>query len=77
MFLLKRTREKSLITSQLCITAVCLPGTEMGTVGESGERFIDNKRITGAIPDMLEEAVEFVRKLLDKPKSFKKRYIKA
>ena len=34
----------------------------MGTVGESGERFIDNKRITGAIPDMLEEAVEFVRK---------------
>ncbi len=47
---------------QLCITAVSLPGTEMGTVGESGERFIDNKRITGAIPDMLEEAVEFVRK---------------
>lgn len=47
---------------QLCITAVCLPGTEMGTAGESGERFIDNKRITGAIPDMLEEAVEFVRK---------------
>ena len=47
---------------QLCITAVCLLGTEMGTVGESGERFIDNKRITGAIPDMLEEAVEFVRK---------------
>lgn len=34
----------------------------MGTIGESGERFIDNKRITGAIPDMLEEAVEFVRK---------------
>ena len=47
---------------QLCIIAVCLPGTEMGTIGESGERFIDNKRITGAIPDMLEEAVEFVRK---------------
>lgn len=47
---------------QLCITAVALPGTEMGTVGDDGERFIDNKRITGAIPDMLEEAVEFVRK---------------
>ncbi len=47
---------------QLCITAVSLPGTEMGTVGEDGERFIDNKRITGAIPDMLEEAVEFVRR---------------
>lgn len=47
---------------QLCITAVALPGTEMGAAGDDGERFIDNKRITGAIPDMLEEAVEFVRK---------------
>lgn len=47
---------------QLCITAVALPGTEMGTVGTDGERFIDNKRITGSIPEMLEEAVEFVRK---------------
>lgn len=47
---------------QLCITAVSLPGTEMGVIGDDGERFIDNKRITGAIPDMLEEAVEFVRK---------------
>ena len=46
---------------QLCITAVALPGTEMGETGTDGERFIDNKRITGAIPDMLEEAVEFVR----------------
>jgi len=47
---------------QLCITAVCLPGTQMGETGDDGERFIDNKRITGAIPDMLDEAVEFVRK---------------
>lgn len=47
---------------QLCITAVSLPGTEMGATGNDGERFIDNKRITGAIPDMLDEAVEFVRK---------------
>jgi ATP-dependent DNA helicase RecG len=47
---------------QLCITAVSLPGTEMGATGTDGERFIDNKRITGAIPDMLDEAVEFVRK---------------
>lgn len=47
---------------QLCITAVALPGTEMGLTGDDGERFIDNKRITGAIPDMLEDAVEFVRK---------------
>lgn len=47
---------------QLCITAVCVPGTEMGSTGTEGERFIDNKRITGSIPDMLEDAVEFVRK---------------
>jgi ATP-dependent DNA helicase RecG len=46
---------------QLCITAVVLPGTAQGVAGVDGERFIDNKRITGAIPDMLEEAVEFVR----------------
>lgn len=46
---------------QLCITAVSLPGTEQGEIGDDGERFIDNKRITGAISDMLEEAVEFVR----------------
>lgn len=47
---------------QLCITAVSLPGTEHGVVGQSGERFIDNKRITGPVKDMLEGAVEFVRK---------------
>lgn len=47
---------------QLCITAVALPGTEMGEVGNMGERFIDNQRITGAIPDMLEEAMDFVRR---------------
>lgn len=50
------------IFPQLCITAVSLPGTEQGEIGNDGERFLDNKRITGAIPDMLEEAVEFVRK---------------
>lgn len=45
---------------QLCITAISLPGTEMGITGTDGERFIDNKRITGSIPEMLEEAVDFV-----------------
>lgn len=47
---------------QLCITAVVIPGTEMGAIGEEGERFIDNERITGAIPDMLDAAVDFVRR---------------
>ena len=47
---------------QLCITAVSLPGTEHGVTGDDGARFIDNKRITGAIPEMLEDAVGFVIK---------------
>lgn len=47
---------------QLCITAVSLPGTELGVTGDDGARFIDNKRITGAIPEMLEDAVGFVIK---------------
>jgi len=47
---------------QFCITAVSIPGVEMGDVGNEGERFIDNQRITGAIPDMIELAVDFVRR---------------
>ena len=34
----------------------------MGISRNDGERFIDNRRITEPIPDMLEEAVEFVRR---------------
>ena len=40
---------------QFCITAVRVPGTVMGETGEDQERFIDNKRIGGCIPDILEE----------------------
>ncbi len=47
---------------QLCITAISVPGTEIGNTGNENERFLDNKRITGTILDMLEEAVDFVRK---------------
>lgn len=47
---------------QLCITAVALPGTEHGSLGESKERFLDSERITGSISEMLEEAVDFVRR---------------
>ena len=47
---------------QLCITAVSVAGTAMGDTGDDGERFIDSKRITGAIPDMLDEAMAFVKK---------------
>lgn len=47
---------------QLCITAVVVPGTQIGDTDDDGARFIDNKRITGAIPEMVEDAVEFVRR---------------
>ena len=47
---------------QLCITAVVVPGTDIGSLGDDGERFIDNERITGSIPEMLEMAVDFVRR---------------
>jgi ATP-dependent DNA helicase RecG len=46
---------------QFSITAVSIPGTEIGETGDEGERFIDNRRITGAIPDMIEDAMDFVR----------------
>ena len=47
---------------QLCVTAVVVPGTEMGDTDEDDARFVDNARITGAIPEMVEDAVDFVRK---------------
>lgn len=47
---------------QLCITAIVVPGKEMGEMGQSGERFLDNQRIEGNIPDMLNAAIKFVRK---------------
>jgi ATP-dependent DNA helicase RecG len=45
-----------------CITAVTVPGYEIGTLADDGARFVDNKRIEGTIPEMLEAAMEFVRR---------------
>lgn len=47
---------------QLCITAIAVPGTEIGNLGDSGERFLDNQRIEGSISEMLDEAIRFVKK---------------
>lgn len=47
---------------QLCITAIAVPGKEIGDLGNAGERFIDNKRIEGSLPEMLDGAIQFVRK---------------
>lgn len=46
---------------QLCVTAVSVAGLEIGDT-EQNVRFIDNKRITGAIPEMVDEAVDFIRR---------------
>lgn len=45
-----------------CITAVVVPGKEMGSLGSEGERFSSNKRIEGTIGEMLRDAVMFVTK---------------
>ena len=47
---------------QLCITAVVVPGNEDGDAGPNGERFLDNERIEGTIPEMLEQALHFIQK---------------
>ena len=47
---------------QLGITAIVVPGTEIGDVDQDSARFIDNKRIGGTIPEMVEEALNFSRR---------------
>lgn len=45
---------------QLCITAISVPGTQVGQIGAEGERFLDNQRIEGTLPQMLDAAISFV-----------------
>lgn len=47
---------------QLCITAIAVPGTEIGDVTDDNVRFLDNRRIEGTIPQMLEKAMVFCRR---------------
>ena len=47
---------------QLSVTAVVIDGTKLGDYGNAGERFIDNQRIEGTIPQMLEGAIAFIRR---------------
>lgn len=46
----------------LYIIATVVQGTEMGELGDFGERFLDNQRIEGNIPDT------------DKPRNMKQMY---
>lgn len=47
---------------QLGITAIVVPGTEIGDTDRDSARFIDNKRIGGTIPEMVEDALNFCRR---------------
>ncbi len=47
---------------QMGITAMVVDGVTFGELGASGERFVDNKRFDGTIPQMLEGAMAFVRR---------------
>ncbi len=47
---------------QLGIITIVIPGTEIGATDSDAARFIDNKRIEGTIPAMVEEALNFCRR---------------
>lgn len=47
---------------QLGITAIVVPGTEIGQTDAQNARFLDNRRIEGTIPEMVEEALLFCRR---------------
>lgn len=47
---------------QLGIIATVIPGLQMGEETTDGIRFIDNKRIDGPLPQMLEDTLAFVMK---------------
>lgn len=46
---------------QLCITCVVIPGTTKGVSDDADVRFVNNRKITGAIPEMLDAAELFVK----------------
>ena len=47
---------------QLSIIALRVAGETEALVDDTGERFVDNKRIEGSISEMLDQTIEFVKK---------------
>lgn len=47
---------------QLAITAIVVPGKEIGDIGRNSERFLDNKRIEGTLSEMLADSLSFCRR---------------
>ena len=64
------------IYPQLCVTAVVVPGEKMGDVTLEGQRFIDNKKIEGTIPQMIEGVMHFVAKNMTNGIRFDEIYLK-
>lgn len=44
---------------QLAVTAISVPGQEIGDTGEADVRFLDNRRIEGNLKSMMEESLAF------------------
>ena len=47
---------------QLCITAVVVPGDDIGETDEQDIRFLDNKRIEGTLSEQVAEAIAFCKR---------------
>lgn len=47
---------------QLCITAIVVPGTEIGETDTRDSRFLDNKRIEGTLAEQVEESLVFCKR---------------
>ena len=47
---------------QLCITAVVVPGNDIGDTDEQDIRFLDNKRIEGTLSEQVAEAIAFCKR---------------
>lgn len=47
---------------QYTVNAMVVPGYEKGETTEDGSRFLDNKRMEGTLPDMLENTMKFLKK---------------
>lgn len=60
-----------LVLPQLVVKAMVIPGFKIGEVGELGERFTDNKSITGTISEMISNlrsgASPFLRQHVERP----------
>ena len=65
-------RMRGQVFPQLCVTAVVVPGDRIGSMNDDGVRFLENKQITGAIPEMVDEAVGFVARNTARANAFNK-----